>query len=956
MTNDLMIQPVAFTLRPDLIFPSLYVLPFPPGWEDPLRALQAQHSGRESLANTIPIRPLNRVLEALVPGLLTVPRPVRSAETDQKGGRHPEPWLVAPEPIDTGKLWMVIGAWLELSFRDCETYTDLYRQIGEGALTWERLEQALMESPAPNGTARPARIAYSVLPSLLAARLSAREVMIPIFGQQRQLKRIPTEQGAQLVTWPPVEYPDDEGEKWPFSYTITLTLQTLPGNPEPRLHVHYGVRRWIQRSMMRDGSFVARPRASVYLQTTRSWMGLPSPQAFTIARLEARYANDEQRFAAWGDLVPDIAQRVFVDLPAAEKLAAEPWRWLNGVDGIVAAVAYKSPRAHPVQPGLDFTVNEELTDHIAEMLTPEIELAEPLRKLVPVVNTEKHPLTKPLRELPVEERLAALAASVGRNVTIEVWWETEAARDMLIDRIRAVLEQPLPPLVERLRADGTPMPRRRAEEQPPVQAPESLEISLPEGGRLRLFTYKLGDLGAPYPAAERTLRRQERAAFRKRETEKRAKEVSWRLTELSKVRGDDPDEPVLALVELPNYRDLRQPELRKQFGILRDSKPAVRLGFSWAGRVTKFTTGETRQLRRRCENTVLGGLRYLGYLPAPIGYQPQDGTTVPEDLLVVGVWMVRLTRRRGFVKVHLPVVILTRTTERRVLAWAPGLSEAIPYRQVLQHIAKMDPKIVARRRQQEALTELRLFVQGLTARHPNVVLLAVAQNARSTWTGLQNEGLAEDMLRWNRNDPAVPVAGSRGRLRLIRLRTSDSYETPRWYRPGVERGSEGFHQGVWEEPTTPRLFYNTGSKPNTMKGARTGKQRRADEYYALPSLLEVLPIVLQPGDDPADWAQAVDQWRRMSFLTNDMTLFPMVLDWASHVDAYATVIGPWLLDEWEEEVNDEEDLEDFDDTMPDEDDEDFEDEEDLEGNDEATARQLKLDLDASESRNVEDVS
>lgn len=65
---------------------------------------------------------------------------------------------------------------------------------------------------------------------------------------------------------------------------------------------------------------------------------------------------------------------------------------------------------------------------------------------------------------------------------------------------------------------------------------------------------------------------------------------------------------------------------------------------------------------------------------------------------------------------------------------------------------------------------------------------------------------------------------------------------------------------------------------------------------------------MQEGDDPSIWANAIYQWRKMSYVTNDDTLLPLPLEFAKKVEDYARVIGPWVIsDEWEEE--DEEDME-----------------------------------------------
>ncbi|MBA3531883.1 MAG: DUF3962 domain-containing protein [Ardenticatenales bacterium] len=430
--KDEQIQPVAFHIRPDFMasLPPLRALYFPAAWEDPLRALQGQASGREGLPNTVPFRSINHILEAVVPYLLTLPRYPKSAE--ELDGKILDPWLVAKSDVPSQKLWLVFQAWLEQSYRECASFAPVREFLKAEALQWKPLELELQQRPADNKTARLSPLAYSLIPGLLTDRLVERGTAVLVGDQMRHLRRVPTESGAQLMTWPPVDHVDNNQTHWPYSYTLNLTVQTLVGSPVPRIHVHYGVRRWINRAMMQDGRFMMRPRSSVYLHMTRPWMGLPTPQTFTVARLEARYEG-KQRLPGWGDLVPDIAQRLGIPFPEAQAVANDPMRWLYGVNGIEAAVGYKSPRFHPVQAGVDFQVHEQLTGAIQEALAAELALCPRLARVGSITNVKLPALSHDdLRDVK-EQRLPGFVASVGPQATIEVWWQTDAGRNMLID-------------------------------------------------------------------------------------------------------------------------------------------------------------------------------------------------------------------------------------------------------------------------------------------------------------------------------------------------------------------------------------------------------------------------------------------------------------------------------------------------------------------------------------------
>ncbi len=183
----------------------------------------------------------------------------------------------------------------------------------------------------------------------------------------------------------------------------------------------------------------------------------------------------------------------------------------------------------------------------------------------------------------------------------------------------------------------------------------------------------------------------------------------------------------------------------------------------------------------------------------------------------------------------------------------------------------------------------------------DVVAFTVAQNARSTWHGLYNSEAPFDALRFERGEQAIDGKNLPFRLRLIRLRTNLRGETPEWYVANSTPTTTA--QGLWVEESADeknvRLFYSIAKKPHTAPKHYGGKQSRPRESYRISSIVEVLAHLLQEKDHSALWAVAVDQWRKMGFLTSDMTLFPLPLEFARKMDEYAEVIGPWVFpEEW----------------------------------------------------------
>jgi pPIWI_RE module N-terminal domain/RNaseH domain of pPIWI_RE/MID domain of pPIWI_RE len=947
------IQAVAFTIRPESALRALplFYLEFPEEWFEPLKQLQEERSGRVDRYNTIPIRSLSAVLRAFVPYLLSAPNAVRpSAPGEEQEGdapaaspREPRPWLLAQQPIPLEQLWKVIRAWLEQTYSTCESYADALPLLRQEDLEWKQLTVELGREASRNRTAKVPRLAYKVIPAYLADRLVEQQTRLPVGQLQRYLVRVPTDDGAELMTWPPDFVPKWEKE-WGFSYTVRITLQTTVGDPEPRVHFHFGVRRWQSDTCYDGQTLYLRGKTTVYLRAIKTWYGTPASKTFTTAQLAAIRQGD-RRVPVWTNLVPQIANRLSVAIPDAEQLTSQPKDWLDGKDGVEAGIVYASPRRHPVGTGLGPDMLEQFTAIVGEKLSNDLALRPPLKPYEIPQKVEAHPLVADFLEMPPEERLRRLAVSVNPQVTIEVRWQTEAVRDMLVDRVLAVLTRPRPPLIEpeeleepfeepsleallkeaseedveedevgedeeenflsdveqALQGDHPQEPRRRrarrrAPEPPPPPAREEEIVALPGGVRLRILTRPLGRLGSPLPAQDQQRKLDLRAAINQR-----AGEVGEQV-ELAA-------EPTLTLIELPDYRD---PEWRRAFRG-RDPKRALRLGMARRGRVTQFVTSKTGDdLRERCKSAVLDGLRQLGYLPATIGFTTRK-LPLPSPLLVAGIWVIRITRRRAAFGVHLPVVVLLNTAESQIYAWLPHDQHIRPYREALIEIAQLDPAQVKKRKQQEALGQLRQFLLGDLVKlgTGDVVVFVAAQNARPTWQGLYNNTVPLDGLRFDADEdsPIIPTEKLPSRFRLVRLRTNLRWEMPAWYVPGAKPSSTA--QGLWideeGDPQETRLFYNIASKPKTASKGYRGKQQNPRESYRISSIVETMPLVISSSEDPAMWAIAADQWRRMSFVTNDMTLFPLPLELAQRMSEYAEVIGPWVFpEEWSEEEDEEE--------------------------------------------------
>ena len=870
--SDRVVQPVAFTVRAEQGATSFELsgIRFPDAWKPLILELARERYGRDNEAVSLPVRSLNASLAALVPHLLTTPLWVR-LQPDEKPVTEPVPWLLTEHPTDQEPVWAVIQSWLEHHFSELGALLAARDRIRPEDLVSEPVHCQQSVPVHDNGTANPPPVYFRLLPAWLAERLVDREVTLRVLGAETRLMRVPTDGGGELMTWPPRQH-GRKGREGAYSYTVRISVQTHAGCPLPRVHFHYGVRRWVSRPLW-DGKalYLGREAKSVYMRVADGWLGMPPAGGFAVANLQAARLNGA-RLPVWTGGVPAIASRLGVQFPSAEEFAGDPgcWSCPGGRDGIEAAAVEKTPKWHPVQPGLGLDDHEEITMRLEEALRSELALCNPMVKLPRLLKVQKHSLMDDIRAMEPTARLAAVARSVGPMVEIEVLYRTPEFRDWQVDRLRNLL---------------TGEARPEAEQDPawrPSPAPAEQELALP-GGRLKIVARPVGEVGAPLAAR---LDDEKVGSFRRRATDERIRQIE-RATSAA-------EDPALSIIDLPDYRF--RPELQAER--YRDPRLAIRLGYAHVGRLTKFVDGrELEALRHRCEAVAREALRQLGYLPAPIGLSFRKSENLPERLLVAAVWVIRLNRTRERKAVVLPVVVLVNTADLEVRAWLPDGKGIRPYYRAELDIVRLDPASLSQTPERKQLDALRNFLLREVPREGDgdILILADAQNCRKMWPGMRNDGVRFGNVVFDEKGPVQPVGRLGVRMRLVRLRTSERGETPEWFTYGAGP-NHGYSQGIWEDPGLPCHYLAIGEKPPAMRAGRKGKQMNPGEFYAQPSILEILPVALQPEIDSSElWARAVYEWKQMSgVLTEGSTLRPLQLEFARHMSRYARAISPYV--------------------------------------------------------------
>src|SRR5262249_34267775 len=255
---------------------------------------------------------LNAAIRALLPDVISITR-------GQAKHNPRAPWLLSRVPIDVRAIQRIAVAWAQsTSFAHADEGRRLRaaQQVASAPLAWVRAD--LRASPwttTPTGTASAPRDSlgdpFRLLPELLAAHITARmtqEGRAFEFGDSTpEVRRatLPDDQsGVELVSWPP-EWSRAGTSTWPYSFVITLTVQTVPFERAPLLYADLSVRRWV-------AGRIGASKATVYLTSAAPWIeDAPSSPYFGIAEIARQYHAATKTWEwDWGNALPSILDRL----------------------------------------------------------------------------------------------------------------------------------------------------------------------------------------------------------------------------------------------------------------------------------------------------------------------------------------------------------------------------------------------------------------------------------------------------------------------------------------------------------------------------------------------------------------------------------------------------------------------------------------------------------------------
>jgi hypothetical protein len=728
-----------------------------------------------------------------------------------------------------------------------------------------------------------AREGFAVLPQLLAIALVSsdwqvdytawdreRELAVPgrAFGWRRTASR---SNGAEMVSWPPHMYVSRNGTRYPWSYTLRLSAQTLPFDPSPRIHVHAGMRRWA-----RSPVFDAERAIGVHLLSPSPWADATSP--FGIASIKwHKSRSGTDGYLDWNDdLAPTLARLTTQDrLPVPRDLARDPLAYLEPLASDrnpdarpVAGVAFRYGLGEQCKHSVGDGVSARDRWRLFTQLQPALgEIARPVRPY-----SQLKPAT---RKRLGEEALTRIdpahlaAATTTDHLDLTLLFDSAVIRADLMDATSRALE------LTWTSAELAPADLTGTIEHVEQKGPLTVTVRVEPVGALG------SELTADPTITSRKDRAAAAAAVRRAQTFRRFSSRSA------------PGSARLACVEMADAASFT-PDT--------DPKKAVKAG-AWDARVlTQNVTPpkppghgpghETEDSRR---NRVRSSVRDLLIRQTGL-ITPPDVLGLPEaplrDITTVGLWVVR---RNGDDRAVLPLAVARMPGEPFVRVRLPQVDEWTPMRQALLVLsATASERVFAAAQVQEFFSD----VIDEISDGSDTAVFTLAQNMRGLCKGLTNDNLHQDVLAFDPDSP-IPASHLKG-IRHLRLRTNLRNETSQVFAHGdiIGETTVGHAAWLWEDPDHPRRFYSTPGKPNSAgKGSPHGSRleahltkhgMRVDTLADVwnPRLLEITAAVLHPGDNAASWAAIPHQHRYICAHYADPLALPAELHLANKIGEY----------------------------------------------------------------------
>lgn len=824
------LQPLVFLPNRDMpaVF-CIYRLALPDVLLDNLVSLNRFRYGFKE--KNIPIRSLNATVKALFPEIIQVEKGAY-----KKGSN----WLLTRGQIEVNRLREVLLAWFRVEFdrvRDNEQFSVIENIIQQQPLHWIAEEVNLnLFDIAENGTALPQGSYFQAIPNYIGQRLSKESVNFQFGNEFRQLYRCGD---GELITWPPFV---DRRSSNNFHYSLFLkfSVQTIPFYGTPLVLMNVSTRRWVSKSVYSKG-YINLPKdngTTVFLSLPGYWALRNEKSSFTQAKLQVNLKLEEK--AEWCDHVSDIMNKLSwpAKLPAIHELLNTPEKLFSDNYGAKAAIVFDTSmngRSHRTGTGTSLGDKRNIFNQVAGCL-PELQPFPTLVRCKKKVS--KNLFRKSWKNVDALERRKALRDILGPEMQIEIRYESEIIRKTL--KVSTINVLGFNNVMENEGIYATPELTLHVKEQ------------------------QLGYLG--------------QGLDKKTGSYQKVKDIGSEL----------------GVVRIPTgvFVELRGKEAW-QAGV--DPKFALRKGLATTGRLSQFilplenSESENKKINdnidNRAENAALDLMRQFGYMPDKFKLALSGNKDFPNSLAVFGFWLIN--QNKSWTKDYqnyFPVVAYLHSESKEVKIKYPYSNGWQPYHQALLMISKLNQS------GQVKLTQERIqnFIKEVWRDHiskagPSLVLVD-SINMRSCWHWLQDKLISTSNL-WISKQNQFNLLDNLSEIRLVRVRSGQ--EVPGGY--GVENDEFGFTSGLFE--VTPRVFWGIAEKPLTMinMSSKTFKILRTEKpgkLFKQPRLVEITPVLLQPRDDPSEWAMLVHRMRQMLPYYNDFAVLPAPLHLLKKMEEY----------------------------------------------------------------------
>ncbi|MEY2249151.1 RNaseH domain-containing protein [Streptomyces sp. BF23-18] len=694
-------------------------------------------------------------------------------------------------------------------------------------------------------------------------------------------RRTAARDGAELVSWPPYVYESKGGLRYPWSYTLRLSVQTraLEDVVRPRLHVRVGMRRWARYNV-----FDPKRTIGLHLLSPSPWADASSPFGLASMTWNPGPAGKKQGAMEWADgLVPTLKRLgSFGFLPDPAKLARDPLGFLEtgtGDDGLprdpVAGVPYRpglgKNTGHAVGDGVSAKDKWRIFSQLVPALKGFATVDEPhVRVPIPA-------RTRLSAEALLRVDRGALAAAAGPRIEVVLWCDTTTMRDEALAALALALDLPL---------DAADQPGQVEAWQQTYALPE-LEVLV----RVEPVGALADDLEVNEKIKRRNDRLKDAGIGRQVQVRGRLGQPGPGVTSrfvLVEMRGADgftsaDHDPKMAVRAGAAGCDAVTQNLLPPSVSAAEAGPGENEDAGGGTPEEQKSATSQRERARRAVGDLL--IRQSGLIRHP----DRQGTTEHEltNVACLGLWVVR---RTGDFKAVMPLAVASVPDRPHVMVRLPHSRWLTHLQASVQLAAWSSTRTFEKQEIQDFFTDC----VAESSDGGDLALFTLAQNIRTACPALTNPNLVADRLAFHPDRPLD--AGRHKGLRHVRLRTNVRNESAQHFAYGAKGPKErvGVGGGLWASKDNDRLFFATADKPKTAGPGSPGGSRlewhhgknRDKQIVAKidtckdvwnPQLLELL-VAIKRDDDPAEaWAALAHQRRSAAAHFADPVTLPIEL-------------------------------------------------------------------------------